>query len=160
HANAWVVPLDVWTPVRAARYVANGDVFHLYEPLAGRTGYPYTPGLPILLAPFVGIGDHFHALGDVFFPHRHPGMFLFVGPADALFGTLPVVFAAGAALRGSRRQQWKLQSLVFLVAAWAPLGFLHPEDTIVTGLLIGSCIAIDRDSWRGVGVLAGIALLF
>src|SRR5690348_8046103 len=41
--HAWVIPLDAWTPVGAARYVGNGDVFHLYEPLAGRTGYPYTP---------------------------------------------------------------------------------------------------------------------
>jgi len=57
--NAWVIPADCWTPLPAARSVANGDIFHLYEPLVGRTGYPYTPGMPILLAPFVAIGDHF-----------------------------------------------------------------------------------------------------
>jgi hypothetical protein len=160
HVNAWVIPLDAWTPVRAARYVGNGDVFHLYEPLAGRTGYPYTPGLPILLAPFVAIGDHFHLLGDVFFAHRHPGMFLIVGPADAFLGTLPVVLAAGLAVDGSRRRRWTVQALVFVVVAWAPVGFLHPEDTIVTGLLIASCLAVEREQWRSVGALAGIALLF
>jgi hypothetical protein len=160
HVNAWVIPLDAWTPVRAARYVGNGDVFHLYEPLAGRTGYPYTPGLPILLAPFVAIGDHFHLLGDVFFPHPHPGMFLLVGPADAFLGSVPVVLAAGLAVEGSRRRRWTVQALVFLTAAWAPVGFLHPEDAIVTGLLIASCIAIGRENWRSVGALAGAALLF
>ena len=160
NAHAWVIPLDAWTPVRGARYVGNGDVFHLYEPLAGRTGYPYTPGLPILLAPFVAIGDHFHLLGDVFYPHRYPGMFLLVGPADAFSGTLPVVFAAGLAVDGSRRRRWTVQACVFLTAAWAPVGFLHPEDAIVTGLLVGACIAVDRDRWRSAGAFAATAFLF
>jgi hypothetical protein len=160
NAPAWVIPLDVWTPVRAARYVGNGDVFHLYEPLVGRTGYPYTPGLPILLAPFVAIGDRFHLLGDVFFPHRYPGMFLVVGPADAFLGTVPVVLAAGLSVGGSRRRRRNVQALVFLTAAWASVGFFHPEDAIVTGLLIGSCLAIERENWRTVGALAGAALLF
>ena len=73
--------------------IANGDVFHLYEPLVGRTGYPYTPGLPILLAPFVAIGDHFHLLGDYFFTHRHPKMFLILGPAEALVRLRAYAFA-------------------------------------------------------------------
>jgi hypothetical protein len=160
HVNAWVIPLDAWTPVGAARYVSAGDVFHLYEPLAGRGGYPYTPGLPILLAPFVALGDHFHLLGDIAFAHRHPGMFLVVGPADAVLGTVPVVLAAGLAVQGTSRRRWTVQALVFLTAAWAPVGFLHPEDSIVTGLLIASCVSIDSATWRRVGVLAGAALLF
>lgn len=158
--HAWVIPLDAWTPVGAARYVGNGDVFHLYEPLAGRTGYPYTPGLPILLAPFVAIGDHFHLLGDVFFTHSYPGMFVLVGPADAFLGTLAVALAAGFAVDGPRRRVWTVQALVFVVATWAPVGFLHPEDSIVTALLIASCVMIERGSWRGSGALAGVALLF
>jgi hypothetical protein len=160
NAHAWVVPLDTWTPLRAARYVGNGDVFHLYEPLAGRTGYPYTPGLPILLAPFVMIGDHFHLLGDVFFPHRYPGMFLVLGPVDAFWGTVPVVFAAGIAVAGPFRRRLNVQALVFLTTIWAPVGYLHPEDAIVTGLLIGSCLAVERGKWRTVGALAGAAILF
>jgi hypothetical protein len=158
--NAWVVPVDAWTPLAAARYVANGDVFHLYEPLAGRTGYPYTPGLPILLAPFVAIGDHFHLLGDYFFTHRHPQMFLILGPAEALVGVLPILFVAGRAVGGDRTRMWCVQGAVFVVAAWAPVAWFHPEDTIACALLIAACLRAERDDWRVVGALLGGALLF
>jgi hypothetical protein len=158
--NAWVVPVDAWTPLAAARYVANGDVFHLYEPLAGRTGYPYTPGLPILLAPFVAIGDHFHLLGDYFFTHRHPQMFLILGPAEALVGMLPILFVAGRAVGGDRTRMWCVQGAVFVIAAWAPVAWFHPEDTIACALLIAACLRAERDDWRVVGALLGGALLF
>lgn len=158
--HAWVIPPDAWTPLRAARSVANGDVFHLYEPLAGRTGYPYTPGLPILLAPVVAIGDHFHLLGDLFFPHPYPGMFLVLGPAEAFVGTFPIVFVAGHTVDGSRITVWRVQVLTFLAAAWAPVGFLHPEDTIVCALVIGACLRTQRGDWRTVGAFIGVALLF
>jgi hypothetical protein len=157
HVNAWVIPGDAWTPVRAARSVANGDVFHLYEPLAGRTGYPYPPLLPILLAPFVAIGDHFHLLGDVLLPHRRPGMFLLVGPAEAVIGTFPIVYVAGRAARGS---VLRLQVLVFVVAAWAPVGWFHPEDTLACACLLAACIASDDDrDARVAGALVGVAVL-
>ena len=145
---------------RAARYVGNGDVFHLYEPLAGRTGYPYTPGLPILLAPFVMIGDHFHLLGDVFFPHRYPGMFLVLGPVDAFLGTVPVVFAAGLAVQARSAGDSTFRRSSFSPRSGRQSATCHPEDAIVTGLLIGSCLAVERGKWRTVGALAGAAILF
>jgi hypothetical protein len=157
HVNAWVIPGDAWTPVRAARSVANGDVFHLYEPLAGRTGYPYPPLVAILLAPFVAIGDHFHLLGDVLLPHRHPGMFLLIGPAEAVIGTLPIVFVAGRAARGSVLRS---QLLVFVVAVWAPVGWFHPEDTLACACLLGACLAsVDDGDARLAGALVGVAVL-
>jgi hypothetical protein len=158
--NAWVISQDAWTPLPAARSIASGDVFHMYEPLVGRTGYPYTPGLPILLAPFIAIGDHFHLLGDYFFTHRHPPMFLLLGPAEALVGMFPILYVSGRAtgLRGAR--MWRLQGLVFLVAAWAPIGWFHPEDTIACALLIAACLHTERGDWRVVGALLGAALLF
>ena len=159
-AHAWVIPPDAWTPLRAARSVANGDVFHLYEPLAGRTGYPYTPGLPILLAPVVAIGDHFHLLGDIFFPRPYPEMFLLLGPAEAFVGTFPIGLVAGRAIDGSRSWVWRVQVLTFLAAAWAPVGFLHPEDTIACALIMGACLKTKDDNWRAVGACIGAALLF
>lgn len=155
HVNAWVVPADVWTPLRAARAVSNGDVFHLYEPLAGRTGYPYTPLLPILLAPFVAIGDHLHLLGDFLFPRPYPGMFLLLGPADAFLGVFAIVWVAG---RAARNSVWRLQLLVFIAAVWAPVGWFHPEDTIACACLLWACLMSERDS-RVSGALVALAVL-
>jgi hypothetical protein len=159
HVDAWVIPTDAWVPLRAARSVANGDVFHLYEPLAGRTGYPYPPALPILLAPVPWIGDRFELLGDLFYPHRRPGMFLLLGPAEALVGTFPIVFVAGRAIAG-RRHVAGVQALVFVSAAWAPVVWFHPEDTIACAFLLAACLRVERDDWRLVGAYVGIALLF
>jgi hypothetical protein len=158
--NAWIISVDCWTPLPAARSVANADIFHLYERLVGRTGYPYTPGLPILLAPFVAIGDHFHLLGDPFFTHRHPKMFLILGPAETLVGMLPIMFVTGRAVGGDRARMWYVQGAVFIVAAWASVAFFHPEDTIACALLIAACLRAERDDWRVVGALLGGALLF
>ena len=146
----------------AARSVANGDVFHMYQPLVGRTGYPYTPGLPILVAPFVAIGDHFNFLGDYFFTHRHPSMFLILGPAEAALGMFPILLVTGRAVGGTRRRIWSVQGLVFLAAFWAPGVWFHPEDTIACALLIAACLRAgsDKPDWRVVGALLGAALLF
>jgi hypothetical protein len=158
--DGWVIPPDAWVPLRAARSVANGDVFHLYEPLAGRTGYPYTPALPVLLAPVPWIGDRFHLLGDVFYPHRRPGMFVLLGPAEAFVGTFPIVFVAGRAVAG-RARVFGIQGLVFLTAAWAPVAWFHPEDTIVCALVLAACLRVrNGNDWRRIGVYLGLALLF
>jgi len=114
--NAWVISQDAWTPLPAARSIANGDLFHMYEPLVGRTGYPYTPGLPILMAPFVAIGDHFHLLGDYFFTHRHPPMFLLLGPAEATVGMFPRIYGAGRVSGSQGARMCPLPERVFRVA--------------------------------------------
>jgi hypothetical protein len=159
HVDAWVIPPDAWVPLRGARSVANGDVFHLYEPRVGRTGYPYTPALPILLAPIPWIGDRFALLGDVFYTQRRPAMFLLLGPAEAIVGTFPIVYVAGRALAG-RAHMFALQGLVFLTAAWAPVAWFHPEDTIACALLLAACLRVRDGDWRRVGIYIGLALLF
>jgi hypothetical protein len=159
HVDAWVIPPDAWVPLRGARSVANGDVFHLYEPRVGRTVYPYTPLLPILLAPVPWIGDRFALLGDVIYPHRRPAMFLLLGPAEAIVGTFPIVFVAGRAIAG-RARVFAVQGLVFLTAAWAPVAWFHPEDTIACALILAACLRVRDDDWRRVGIYLGIAVLF
>jgi hypothetical protein len=158
--HGWVVPTDVWTPLRAARDVANGDVFHLYEQPAGRTGYPYTPGLPILLAPAAWIGDRYLLLGDVFYPRPYPSMFLVLGPAEAFVGVVAIVWAAGRAVALRGRALFGFQFLVFLTAAWAPVGWFHPEDTIVCALLVAAALFAGKENWRAVGLMLALALLF
>jgi hypothetical protein len=155
HIHAWITPVDVWTPVPAARSVANGDVFHLYEPLAGRTGYPYTPLLPILLAPFMAIGDHFTLLGSPLHTQQYPGMFLLIGPAEAFLGTFPIVWVAG---RAARTSVWRLQVLVFIVSIWAAVVWFHPEDTIACACLLAACLMSERDT-RVAGAFVAVAIL-
>jgi hypothetical protein len=158
-ASGWVIPTDLWVPLRAARSVANLDVFHLYEPLAGRTGYPYTPGLPIVLAPVAAVGDHFHLLGDVLYPQRRPGMFLLLGPAEAFVGIVPVVFVAGRAVAKTRAAQ--AQVLVFVVAVFAAVIWFHPEDTVAIAFVLAAALATQGDDdWRRVGALCAVAVLF
>ncbi len=155
----WVIPTDAWTPLRAARSVANLDVFHLYEPLAGRTGYPYTPGLPVLLAPVPWIGDKFHLLGDPIYRQARPGMFWLLGPAEAIAGLLPVLWVAGRATSG-RADIVKVQCCVFLVAAWAPVVWFHPEDTIAIALCIAAALWVRDERYRRAGVCVAAAILF
>ena len=161
--SGWVIPTDAWAPLPAARSVANGDVFGLYQPLAGRTGYPYTPLLPILLAPAPLIGDRYHLLGDPIFTHTRPTMFLLLGPMEAFVGVFPIVYVAGRAIDATRARLIQLQAATFFVAAWAPAGWFHPEDTIVVALLVAACLRADDDDetqWRRIGVYLGLALLF
>jgi hypothetical protein len=87
-------------------------------------------------------------------------MFLVLAPAEVVLGLLPIVYVSARAIGGTRAQVWRVQGLVFLVAAWAPVAWFHPEDTIACALLIAACLRADRDDWRGAGALVGAALLF
>jgi hypothetical protein len=160
-ADGWVVPRDAFVPLNGARYVANGAMFELYDGNAGTMGYPYPPGLPVLLSWVPWIGDHFALSGDVLYTRRRPTMFLLLGPAMGFVGTLPLVYVAGRAVRDAGRDRAvALQAWVFLAMAFAPIGFFHPEDTIACACVMAACLRTRRDDWRSVGALLGIALLF
>jgi len=87
-------------------------------------------------------------------------MFVVLAPGEALVGMIPILYVAGRAVRGPRERVWIVQGLVFVVAAWAPIAFFHPEDTIACALLIAACLRVERGDWRVVGALVGGALLF
>ena len=61
HVHAWIYSRDLFIPLPAAKYVASGAVFQMYEPAAGASGigYPYTPALPIVLSPLGWVADRF-----------------------------------------------------------------------------------------------------
>ena len=161
HVASWVIPSDAWVPLRPARYVSDGAMFRLYEVSDGRTGYPYTPALPVVLAWVPGIGDHFHLLGDLIFTQGRPHMFLILGPALGFIGTLPLLYVTGRAVQpASRTRTLAIQLLVFVAASWASISYLHPEDTIACACLIAACIAAGRDNWRAAGALLAVGLLF
>jgi hypothetical protein len=160
-ADGWVVPRDAFVPLNGARYVANGAPFELYDGNAGTMGYPYPPGLPLLLAWVPWIGDHFTLSGDVIFTRRRPTMFLLLGPAMGFVGTLPLLYVAGKAVRDAGRARVvQLQAWIFLAMGFAPIGFFHPEDTIACAGVMGACLRTKRGDWRSVGALIGVALLF
>jgi hypothetical protein len=160
-ADGWVIPRDAFVPLNGARYVANGAMFQLYDGNAGTMGYPYPPGLPVLLAWVPWIGDHFHLTGDVTYTRRRPTIFWLLGPGIAFLGSFPLLVVAGrAALDAGRQRVVALQGWIFLVMGFAPLVFFHPEDTIAIACLMGACLRTRRADWRGVGALIGLALLF
>ena len=66
-------------------------------------------------------------------------------------------------LRCSTRRRFgiaRVQVHVFFVAAWAPIVYFHPEDTIALAFVLGACLAIGDDDWRRAGAFVAIALLF
>jgi hypothetical protein len=161
HVHIWRMPPDVWVPLRPARYVADGAVFRLYEVADPRNGWPYTPGLPMLLAFVPWIGDHFGLLGDLVYPQRHPQMFLLLGPATAFVGSLPLLLVGGRAVQpSSRARTITAQILIFVAMSWASVVYLHAEDTIAVACLVGACLAAGRGNWRAAGAWIAVGLLF
>lgn len=162
-AHAWVVGLDIWTPLAGAQYVANGAIFHLYEPAAGRgvIGYPYTPGLPIVFAPIAWLGQRYGLTDSSQVVIMRPTLFLLMAPATALLGCLPLLASVRGVVEAVRRTDlWKIQLAVFLAAAWASIVFYHPEDTIVCAALLFGIGAFRKEAWRPLGLAIAVALLF
>ncbi len=160
-AHIWWIGGDVWVPLDASRYVANGAPFHLYEPQMGDIGLPYPPGIAFLLAPFVWFGDHFNLTGSSQYLIAHPQMFWLVGPALAVAGTFPVLAAVRRVARAhSTRASFTVQLAAFLAIGWAPIVYFHPEDTIVCTAVLVAVLSAANDRWRAVGIALGLALLF
>jgi hypothetical protein len=161
--HAWVFSRDLFVPLPAAKYASHGAIFQMYEPSAGGTiGYPYTPGLPLLLSPLGWLGDRFALTDNLKYAVPRPGMFLLVAPAVVLLAIVPLLSSVGAALRGYLEPgriiavQW---AVTFATAA-VTVVYLHPEDAIACAGLVGSASAVSKGQWRRAGVLAAVAILF
>jgi hypothetical protein len=134
----------------------------MYEASAGFIGYPYTPALPILLAPFAWIGQHFGLTDSARYPVMHPTMFLLWGPVMTLAGTLPLLTVTNRMLAStySTARRVGTQWCLLLAVSSAPLVYFHPEDTIACALLLASAQSATKGRWKRVGAFAGAAVLF
>jgi hypothetical protein len=161
---AWVFSADAFVSLPAAKYVAHGAVFQMYEPAASRVssiGYPYTPGLPIVLAPFGWIADRFALLDNLRFAVARPNAFLVVGPVVVLLGTVPLLAAVGKALRAlPPTRVVATQWAVLAVTAAVSLYYMHPEDAIACACLVAAVTGAASGRTRYTGAMLAIAILF
>jgi hypothetical protein len=164
NVHAWIYSRDLFIPLPAAKYVAHGAVFQMYEPAAGASGigYPYTPALPIVLSPIGWIADRFALLDNLKYPVARPSLFPLFGTVVALLGIIPLMVCVGNALRPHLRAARVLavQWAVALSTGVVTVMYMHPEDAIACAGLIASAHAATTGRARRAGVLLAIAILF
>jgi hypothetical protein len=168
--RSWAVPGDAFYALPAARYVANGAAFFMYEPhtvlyqdAAGldAIGYPYPPGLPVLMSPVAWIGQTFGLTDNLMIPIPQPTLFRFWGPALALLMIVPLLLSVAYVLRDRVPvgrivgAQWATA-----IAAVPALQYLHAEDPLACACLFASAGAAARGRWRLAGLLVAGAILF
>jgi hypothetical protein len=164
HVHAWIYSRDLFIPLPAAKYVAHGAVFQMYEPTAGAAGigYPYTPALPIVLSPVGWIADRFALLDNLKYPVARPSLFPLFGTIVAVLGIIPLMVSVGNALRPHLRATRVLaaQWAVALSTGVVTVMYMHPEDAIACAGLIASAHAAATGRARRAGVMLLIAILF
>lgn len=156
--HLWRVSPDFWAMVPAAHFVANGAFPYLY----GQNGYPYTPGLPLYLAPAVLVAQALHLTDSFPFPIPHPTSWLVLCPWGGLtaFGALAAARRLTAAL--GRADRAPAVTLAVAAVALPPIAvlYLHYEDVIVLALLLlAACLVLDA-RWRGAALAVGAAIAF
>jgi hypothetical protein len=90
HIRGWWVVGDVWPPMLAARFVANGALGYMYEATPFFTAGPL---VPILLAPVAAIGDAYQLTDNYRYLVPHPSLWLVYGPYAMAFGIV-LLYAA------------------------------------------------------------------
>ena len=147
----WLAPHWVWHPLEAARYVAEGKFFVLYQAPAppDPAGYYYMPLGPVLFAGAVAMGDALHMAGG------H-------GVSGARLGLLPLMVGWGAFLSaaavslGAFRLAGIRGAVVALAAGKAMMLGWANFDLLVAGLLVLGVSAVgagERGVWTGAALL-------
>ncbi len=156
----WSTPKDVWEPLQAAQYVANGAFGYLYQ--ANRY-FVYLPMLPIVLAPVALVQGWFTLGQGVPYPIPHPTLWIVYGPYASLTSTLPLLYAvrALAVELGVRRRLVHLQvATLALVVLPVVILWGHYEDALATALLLLAAREHLRGRLLRTAVLLGFAIGF
>jgi hypothetical protein len=167
HAKWWVVG-EVWPPMMAARYVANGAFPYLYE--ADRF-FVATPLGAIVLAPVAALGQAFHLSDNYRFVVPRPTLWLVYDPyALGLGGVLFLYAARTLALRvwllcrpsegRTPGLLWTQIALFGLVLFPAAVVFGHFEDVLTLAFLLLGIRALLDERWARGALLFGAAIAF
>ncbi len=178
HSDAWIMGEDVWAPLHAASWVANGHFAHLYDPdptwVAG-------PLLPVLLTPLVWIGRWFHLtvripatavimpngeVGITFGPDQPTLWPIFAAygigmSALLLAAARRVVFSVGTVLEGRDRVRLALLVQVCIAVILMPATAIywgHYEDVLALALMLFAVAAISKERWMMAGLLLGVSV--
>jgi hypothetical protein len=157
--GSWMVPGDVWVSIPAAHYVADGALPSLYT----QNHYPYTPGLPMLLAPVAWVGWNWRLGESIPFSLPHPTLWLLLAPYGIGITSTAALVAVRRLLGalGRRAGAAALQAAVAIVAL-VPLAviYAHYEDVVATAALLVCAALCIRRRWIAAAVALSIAILF
>ncbi|HET6874532.1 MAG TPA: hypothetical protein VFH70_07125, partial [Acidimicrobiales bacterium] len=155
----WLTLGDARFTAQTAQYVANGGAGYVYS---ANTQFLPLPGFPILLAPFVRIGQNFGLQNGYPFMLQYPSMWLIIAPLFALFGSTAIVgvdfLAATLGIAKGRRRVLAVMiaaTVVLPTVCWAG----HPEDLLALTLSAVSLAMVLRQRHAGAAVVLALAVL-
>lgn len=156
----WVIPTDLWSTVRDGHYVVWGALPYIY---GSRTALVTLPGLPLVLAPVVALGDHLH-LTESFGPWlvARPTSWPLYGPVLLALGGA-VIFAGDAWAEELDLGRWRrvLCDLGLMAVGWDMVArWGHPEDALALAAALYCLLSIKQTQFRRAGWCLGIALCF
>jgi hypothetical protein len=156
----WYIAGDNWFPVLQARFVYFGATGVVFQ---GNVATSALPGLAILYAPAVALGDHLRLVQGLPYPVPRPTLWLVVGPEAFAIASFLVwgvdALATQIGVLRSRRRVIALMLAFFVVIPTVQIAG-HPEDCAALGLLCYALAAHLRGDHHKVGWwLAAAALM-
>lgn len=157
--RGWGVSPDHWNAVLQARYVYYGATGAIYE---NNFTVSALPGLPILYAPAVALGDHVGLVQGYPYVIPHPTMWLLIGPEAFAIGSV-MVWGVDALVAQLGVSSFRRRALTIALAAFVVIPvvqtFGHPEDCAATGLVCFALTAHLRGEYPRVGWWLSAAIL-
>lgn len=157
--HAWSTPGDAWWTVRSTQWVSDGAIGTVYQ--ADPFFLPL-PGLLILLAPIVALGDHLGLVTGLPIHLSYPSMWLLVGPAFFVLGSTCLLgldyLTDTLGITTWRRRMLVLTTgltVVVPTCVWAG----HPEDLLALGLSCVSLALLLRGASLGSALVLGVAVM-
>lgn len=155
----WLTSWDAKWAVSAARWVASGGLGTVYQ---ANAQFNTLPGLFILLAPLVYLGDRLGFVMDWPFPLAHPSMWTLVGPAFFVLGATCVLGADYLAdtleVSRPRRALIAIGISLFVVVPTCVFGG-HPEDLLALALSSLSLALLLRQRHLGAPLVLSVAVI-
>lgn len=157
HLIGWEVPGDIWGMVRQAQYVESGAVAYVYD-VPGQFALPL---FPILLAPVVTIGDHFHLVIGYPAPLFWPSMWPLIAGFCVPLGVFPLMSARTLVGPGPEIRQLCGQAVIGGVVLAPMYRFGHYEDMLALACVFVAVRLIEEEprGWMGP-LMFGVAIAF
>ena len=157
--QTWLGLGDLSATVQSAQFVANGGLPWVYSV---NVAFLPLPGMLVLLAPAVALGDHFNLNNAYPIALAHPSMWIVVTPVIFVTGAtsiLGVDYLADTLRVSQARRRIIAVTVALLVVlptcCWAG----HPEDLLCLGLSATALALILRQRHTGAAVILALAIL-